>query len=226
MRQIALDVETTGIDPALGHKIIEIGCIEIVERKIAGNFHRYFNPNREIDREALQVHNITRAQLASQPVFSDCCQQILDFVRGAELIIHNAPFDLGFLDVEFNLAGRGTFLDESGCKVIDTLELARNTHPGLRNSLDALCERYSVNNDERAQAHNALLDARLLTQVYLAMTGGQISMSFGSATVADADAGADMGTGRDFEVPVIPATPEEVETHRRFMERISGGEPD
>ena len=226
MKQIALDVETTGLDPALGHRIIEIGCIEIVERRITGDFHRYFNPGREIDREALQVHNITREQLASQPAFADCCRQILDFVHGAELIIHNAPFDLGFLDAEFELAGKNAFLDESRCTVIDTLEFACNRHPGLRNSLDALCERYNVKHDERAKAHGALLDARLLTQVYLAMTGGQISMSFGSAAVSDTDEETDAQPGRRFDVPVISASQEELELHERFMEKIKKTEPD
>ncbi len=226
MKQIALDVETTGMEPALGHRIIEIGCIEIVERKITGEFHQYFNPDREIDPEALRVHAITRKQLANQPSFSDCFQQILDFVRGAELIIHNAPFDLGFLDAEFELAGRGTFLDESRCSVIDTLELARNKHPGLRNNLDALCERYNVKSDERAKAHGALLDARLLTRVYLAMTGGQISMSLDAVVVADAGGEKDTRIERHFDVPVIAATEEECEAHRQFMERMRAGKPD
>jgi len=180
MRQIVLDTETTGLEPADGHRIIEIGCVELLERRLTGNtYHQYIQPDREIDAGAIEVHGITNESLADKPRFADIVDEFLDFIRGAELIIHNAPFDVGFLDHEFRLldASPGTVTDH--CTVLDTLALARRLHPGQRNNLDALCRRYEIDNSQR-DLHGALLDAEILADVYLAMTGGQVSLSLDS----------------------------------------------
>ncbi len=172
-RQIVLDTETTGLEPELGHRIIEIGCIEVVDRRRTGRlFHRYLCPDRDIDAGALQVHGITAEFLRDQPRFADVAEELLGFLTGAELVIHNAPFDVAFLDAELGrLSGEaGRVADH--CQVLDTLQLARQLHPGQRNGLDALCKRYSIDNSQR-ELHGALLDAELLLDVYLAMTGGQ-----------------------------------------------------
>jgi DNA polymerase III subunit epsilon len=173
MRQIVLDTETTGLEPEQGHRIIEIGCIEVVNRRRSGRvFHRYLCPDREIDAGALQVHGLTTEFLSGQPRFAEVAGELLEFLRGAELIIHNAPFDVAFLDAELRKlqASPGRIADH--CTVLDTLQMARQMHPGQRNGLDALCKRYSVDNSQR-ELHGALLDADLLLEVYLAMTGGQ-----------------------------------------------------
>jgi DNA polymerase-3 subunit epsilon len=180
MRQIVLDTETTGLEPADGHRIIEIGCVELLERRLTGNtYHQYIQPDREIDAGAIEVHGITNESLADKPRFADIVDEFLEFVRGAELIIHNAPFDVGFLDHEFRLleTSPGTVTDH--CTVLDTLALARRLHPGQRNNLDALCRRYEIDNSQR-DLHGALLDAEILADVYLAMTGGQVSLSLDS----------------------------------------------
>jgi DNA polymerase-3 subunit epsilon len=180
MRQIVLDTETTGLEPADGHRIIEIGCVELLERRLTGNtYHQYIQPDREIDAGAIEVHGITNESLVDKPRFADIVDEFLDFVRGAELIIHNAPFDVGFLDHEFGLLEKppGTVTDY--CTVLDTLALARRLHPGQRNNLDALCRRYEIDNSQR-ELHGALLDAEILADVYLAMTGGQVSLSLDS----------------------------------------------
>lgn len=180
MRQIVLDTETTGLETSDGHRIIEVGCIEMVDRRITGEqFHRYVNPEREIDAGALEVHGLDADFLAGKPLFADIVGEFLEFVRDAQLIIHNAPFDVGFLDYELSLAGPEWGRTEDHCSVLDTLDLARRTHPGMKNSLDALCKRYSVDNTGRT-LHGALLDAQLLAEVYLAMTGGQTAISFGT----------------------------------------------
>jgi len=180
MRQIVLDTETTGLEPADGHRIIEIGCVELLERRLTGNtYHQYIQPDRQIDAGAIEVHGITNESLADKPRFADIVGEFLDFIRGAELIIHNAPFDVGFLDHEFGLleTSPGTVTDHS--TVLDTLALARRLHPGQRNNLDALCRRYEIDNSQR-DLHGALLDAEILADVYLAMTGGQVSLSLDS----------------------------------------------
>jgi len=184
MRQIVLDVETTGLEASAGHRIIEIGCVEILNRRPTGQkFHRYLNPEREIDAGALAVHGIELARLAQAPKFAEIAPDLIAFISGAELIIHNAPFDVGFLDAELaRLAGEARTV-AGLCRVLDTLALARSLHPGQRNSLDALCKRYSVDNSKR-DLHGALLDAGILVDVYLAMTGGQ------SALALDVRAGA------------------------------------
>ncbi len=180
MRQVVLDTETTGLEPELGHRIIEVGCIELVNRRRTGrHFHRYLCPEREIDPGALQVHGLSAEFLKGQPRFAEIAGEFLEFVRGAELIIHNAPFDVAFLDAEFaRLPEGGTVA--AHCEVLDTLQMARRMHPGQRNGLDALCKRYSVDNSQR-DLHGALLDAELLLEVYLAMSGGQGALGLDDA---------------------------------------------
>lgn len=177
MRQVVLDTETTGLQTKDGHRIIEIGCIELVNRKRTGQrYHQYINPQRTIDEGALAVHGITNHFLTDKPIFSDIIDELMAFINGAELIVHNAPFDIGFLNHEITLTGKkGYSINETNFRIIDTLVLARQLHVGQRNSLDALCKRYSIDNSQR-ELHGALLDAHLLSHVYLAMTGGQGSL--------------------------------------------------
>ena len=183
MRQIVLDTETTGLDPAAGHRIIEIGCVELVNRKLTGNnYHQYIQPNREIDAGAMEVHGITNEFLTDKPVFDDLVEEFVDYIRGAELIIHNAPFDVGFLNHEFKRSNLKT-ATEDFCSVQDTLALARRMHPGQKNNLNALCKRYDIDNSRR-ELHGALLDAEILADVYLAMTGGQVALLLGGQTDA------------------------------------------
>jgi DNA polymerase-3 subunit epsilon len=229
MRQIVLDVETTGLEASAGHRIIEIGCIEILNRRLTGQrFHRFLNPEREIDAGALAVHGIELARLQQQPKFAEIAAELLAFIGGAELIIHNAPFDVGFLDAELMRLGESRTI-ASVCKVLDTLALARSLHPGQRNSLDALCKRYSVDNTRR-ELHGALLDAGILVDVYLAMTGGQ------SALALDASGGRGESSrssaitlarapGVTLTVPV--ADSDEVRQHEAMLDLIqksSGGQ--
>ena len=177
MRQIILDTETTGLDPLQGHRIIEIGCVELENRKLTGNRYQcYLNPGREVDIAAMEVHGISDEFLADKPVFAQVEAEFIEFVRGAELLIHNAPFDIGFLNNELRLSNAGNGQMEDLCSVLDTLVLARAKHPGQRNSLDALCKRYAVDNTQR-ELHGALLDAEILADVYLMMTSGQSSLS-------------------------------------------------
>ena len=177
MRQIILDTETTGLDPLQGHRIIEIGCVELEDRKPTGNHYQcYLNPEREVDIAAMEVHGISNEFLADTPVFAQVEAEFIEFVRGAELLIHNAPFDIGFLNNELRLSNAGNGPMEDLCQVLDTLVLARAKHPGQRNSLDALCKRYDVDNTQR-ELHGALLDAEILADVYLMMTSGQSNLS-------------------------------------------------
>ncbi len=183
MRQIVLDTETTGLDPKEGHRIIEIGCVELVNRQLTGNdYHQYLQPDRLIDEGAMKVHGITNEYLSDKPRMADVADGFLDYVRDTELIIHNAPFDVGFINHEFRLLGAGWKNIESYCQVFDSLEMARRLRPGQRNSLDAVCRAYEVDNSNR-ELHGALLDARILAEVYLAMTGGQVSLSLGGDDV-------------------------------------------
>ncbi|MEQ1661446.1 MAG: DNA polymerase III subunit epsilon [Thiobacillus sp.] len=178
MRQIILDTETTGLDPNQGHRIIEIAAVEMVSRRLTGShLHRYVNPERDIDAGAMQVHGITPEFLQDKPKFSDIARDFIDFIQGAELIIHNAPFDIGFLNMELRLLGL-PLLDQVCAGVIDTLPMAKALHPGQRNNLDALCKRYGVDNSART-LHGALVDCELLAAVYLALTRGQESLSIG-----------------------------------------------
>ena len=171
-RQLVLDTETTGLEPSQGHRIIEIGVVEMIDRRLTGNnFHIYLQPDREIDAGAIEVHGITNEFLADKPRFEDIAQELADYLRGAEVIIHNAPFDVGFIDAEYQRMENGLTM-ASLCEVIDTLVMAREMHPGQRNSLDALCGRYDVDNKHRTK-HGALLDSEILADVYLAMTGGK-----------------------------------------------------
>ena len=180
MRQIVLDTETTGLEPAGGHRIIEIGCVELNDRRLTGNtYHQYIQPDREIDAGAIEVHGITNEKLADKPRFRDIAAEFLEFIRDAELVIHNAPFDVGFIDHEFGLLPDSPGCVNDYCSVLDTLALARRMHPGQRNSLDALCRRYEIDNSQR-ELHGALLDAEILADVYLAMTGGQVNLSLDS----------------------------------------------
>lgn len=184
MRQIVLDTETTGLDPKSGHKIIEIAALEMVNRRITGDYyHQYINPLRDIERDAAQVHGITNEMLQDKPVFKDIVNDFLSYVKGAELIIHNAPFDVGFINVEMASVAKSLGKIESYCQVTDTLKMARQLHMGQRNSLDALCKRYGVDNSNR-DLHGALIDSELLAKVYLAMTGGQGSL-FAEAKAAE-----------------------------------------
>lgn len=188
MRQIVLDTETTGLEPSDGHRIIEIGCVELVNRKFTGNhYHQYLQPDREIDQGAIEVHGITNEFLEDKPRFIDVVDEFLEFIEGAELVIHNAPFDVGFLDHELGLldADKGKLSDY--CTVLDTLVLARQMHPGQRNSLDALCKRYEIDNSHR-ELHGALLDSEILADVYLRMTGGQTSLTLGRQSASNQQA--------------------------------------
>ncbi|MDQ7075389.1 MAG: DNA polymerase III subunit epsilon [Gammaproteobacteria bacterium] len=225
MRQIVLDTETTGLDPKSGHRIIEIGCVELMNRNLTGNhYHQYINPQREVDAGAMAVHGISNEFLADKPTFDEIAQPFFDYIKGAELIIHNAPFDVGFINHEFVLLGQVLpAIDSAGvCTILDTLKMARKRHPGQRNSLDALCKRYGVDNTQR-DLHGALLDSEILADVYLAMTGGQVSLSFG-----DLHNGAAAGEVQVVHqvTPVIKATSAELEAHESLLETVrkeSGG---
>ena len=182
MRQIVLDTETTGLEPSDGHRIIEIGCVELLDRRLTGNtFHQYLQPDREIDAGAIEVHGITNEFLADKPRFADIAEDFLAYIDGAELVIHNAPFDVGFINHELKLYAPDSPRVSDRCRVLDTLALARRLHPGQKNNLDALCRRYEIDNSHR-DLHGALLDAEILADVYLAMTGGQVALSLGGAT--------------------------------------------
>lgn len=230
MRQIVLDTETTGLEPTQGHRLIEIGCVELVNRKLTGrHYHQYLNPDREIDAGAIEVHGITNEMLADKPRFPAIVDEMLDFIRGAELIIHNAPFDLGFLNNELQLLGRNERIRDI-CGVIDTLVLARQRHPGQKNNLDALCGRYGVDNSQR-DLHGALLDAEILADVYLLMTGGQTALALaGAEQSATNQSGAATGirrlpAGRP-PLPVVLANAIELEVHERRLldiDKASGG---
>src|SRR5678815_2229439 len=229
MRQIVLDVETTGLEASAGHRIIEIGCVEILNRRPTGQkFHRFLNPEREIDAGALAVHGIELSRLAQAPKFAEIAVELIAFVEGAELIIHNAPFDVGFLDAEFaRLNGARTIAQV--CKVLDTLALARSLHPGQRNSLDALCKRYSVDNTMR-ELNGALLDAGILVDVYLAMTGGQsalaLDMSGGRGAAIRNSAPSAPVRAPGISLVVTTADDEELRQHEAMLDLIakaSGG---
>jgi DNA polymerase-3 subunit epsilon len=217
MRRIVLDTETTGLEPSLGHRVIEIACVELFDRRPTGrNFHRYLNPDREIDAGAIQVHGLTTDFLADKPRFPDIADELIEFVEGAELLIHNAPFDVGFLDAEFALMGRPGIA--TVCPVTDTLAMAREIHPGKRNSLDALCDRYQVDNSRRS-LHGALLDAQLLADVWLAMTRGQDTLDI-SLVMASETAVNGGPAPRPEVLAVVRASAEELDAHAAMCERI------
>lgn len=222
-RQIVLDTETTGLEVDLGHRIIEVGCVELKNRRpTLNNWHHYIQPDREIDPGAQAVHGITDEKLADKPRFAELARELWDYLAGAELIIHNASFDVGFLDREFALAGLPGKLAEV-CKITDTVSMARKLHPGQKANLDALCKRYNVDNSNR-DFHGALLDARLLADVYLAMTGGQ------SRLVLDDGSGgqggrrsrfAELLAAGDGPLPVIAPSPQELDAHRAKLQKLA-----
>lgn len=222
MRQIVLDTETTGLEPSQGHRVIEIGCVELVNRRLTGNnLHIYINPQRAIDAGALEVHGISNDFLADKPLFSDIADTFIDFVKGAELVIHNAPFDVGFLDVELSDLNRGYKRVEEYCSILDTLAMARKKHPGQKNNLDALCKRYFVDNTQR-ELHGALLDAEILADVYLIMTGGQSSFALGHDNVTEGTAANKIKKLDKNRSPlkVILATEKEQVAHQSRLESI------
>lgn len=224
-RQIILDTETTGLETRDGHRIIEIGCVEMIDRQLTGNnFHVYLKPDREIDEEAIAVHGITNEFLADKPRFEDIADDLLAFVDGAELIIHNAPFDIGFLDYELERVGPRLKKILNYCTVTDTLVMARDLFPGQRNTLDALCKRYDINNAHRT-LHGALLDAEILGDVYLAMTGGQVSLLLGRQGEDNSGTGAAAGSIRRLTIDaaalrVIRADEEELAAHAERLAAI------
>jgi DNA polymerase-3 subunit epsilon len=221
MRQIILDTETTGLEPEEGHRVIEIGALEMEDRRLTGrHFHTYLNPERDIEEGALEVHGITLQFLQDKPRFADIAEEFMAFVEGAELVIHNAPFDLAFLDYELSLAGQGAGRLSDSARVLDTLELARDLHPGQRNNLDALCRRYEVDNSSRT-LHGALLDAEILADVYLAMTGGQEDLGLSLDQPAKAEESfAGFAAGGSVSLKVIRATDEELAQHRQRLRDI------
>jgi DNA polymerase-3 subunit epsilon len=228
-RQLVLDTETTGLEPSQGHRIIEIGVVEMIDRRLTGNnFHIYLQPDREIDAGAIEVHGITNEFLADKPRFEDIAQELADYLRGAEVIIHNAPFDVGFIDAEYQRMENGLTM-ASLCEVIDTLVMAREMHPGQRNSLDALCGRYDVDNKHRTK-HGALLDSEILADVYLAMTGGQKSLGW----EADDDKEGDSNTKgirrvnrEGLSLRVLKANADELAAHEERLDAMtsSGATP-
>ena len=214
MRQVVLDTETTGLDPRQGHRIIEIGALELIDRQLTGQqYHVYLNPEREIEQGALEVHGITEEFLRDKPRFAEIADDLLAFADGAELVIHNAPFDIGFIDNELSLLGHQHASITEIATVLDTLEMARDLHPGQRNNLDALCKRYEVDNSSRS-LHGALLDAEILTDVFLAMTGGQVDLglSLESTSVSVDDDDGHQHTGHPV-LFVLKADDEELAQH-------------
>jgi DNA polymerase-3 subunit epsilon len=223
MRQIVLDTETTGLSFAQGHRVIEIGCIELVNRRLTGReYHRFLNPDRDIDEGAERVHGISRADLETQPRFPEIVDELLEFLKDSELVIHNAAFDVGFLENELGLMKHPKPSITDHAMVLDTLSLAREIHPGQRNSLDALCKRYEVDASNR-DVHGALIDAELLARVYLAMTGGQAALSL------DEEEGLNIGSGEevlvrprrsDLNLVVITASDEEAAAHEALLDKM------
>lgn len=222
MRQVVLDTETTGLDPNKGHRIIEIGCVELIDRKRTGNeLHQYLQPDRKIDAGAIEVHGITNEFLEDKPHFADIVDDFLAYIKDSELIIHNAPFDVGFIDMELTLTGRKLGDTKKYCEVIDSLVMARRMRPGQKNSLDALCKHFNIDNSQR-ELHGALLDAELLAEVYLALTGGQ------EALFQDSDAGQNSAAEmivRQLDasrsaLPIIQATVEEQILHEAWLDEL------
>lgn len=224
MRQIVLDTETTGLETAQGHRIIEIGALELDGRRKTGRtYHVYLNPDREVDAGAVEIHGITNEFLADKPRFADIADEFFEFINGADLVIHNAPFDVGFMDHEFALLERDLPKVRECCGITDTLVMARKMHPGQRNTLDALCKRYEVDNSQR-DLHGALLDAEILADLYLTMTGGQVTLLLGGEDEESGGAG-----GRYAPRPVsaerpglrvVRASEQETEAHEAWLDRL------
>ena len=223
MRQVVLDTETTGLSTAHGHRIIEIGCLELQNRRLTGReFHRFVNPERDIDEGAERVHGISLLDLEGQPLFAEIAEEFLDFIRGSELVIHNAEFDVGFLEHELALMKHAQPAITDHATVLDTLGLARKLHPGQRNSLDALCKRYSVDASRR-EVHGALIDSELLAKVYLAMTGGQAALSLdteaGESARVESESMSEADRG-SLKLLVVPASDEELAAHESLLDRM------
>jgi len=231
MRIIVLDTETTGLNPNLGDRVVEIGCVELKRRKLTGRtWHCYLRPNKKMDEKALQIHGLTDEFLQDKPLFAEVCADFLAFIKGAKLVIHNAEFDLKFLDSELTIAEQNEFVPLNNyCEVFDTLALARQLHPNQRNNLDVLCRRYNVDNSKRDK-HGALLDAELLAQVYLAMTGGQASLAIGddnafSAPKSNAFTANERQNLADLpKTKIIYASTEELTAHEQFLNKMHNKE--
>jgi DNA polymerase-3 subunit epsilon len=225
MRQIVLDTETTGLETSQDHRIIEIGCVELVNRKLTGkHYHQYINPQRKVDEGAMQVHGITDEFLEDKPLFENIVDEFLAFVGDAELVIHNAPFDVGFINHELSKLTKYPKSIAGLCSIIDTLAVARNKHPGQRNNLDALCKRYAVDNSQR-DLHGALLDAEILADVYLIMTGGQVNLNINDQSSADkGSSGTTSGIRRlsadRKPLKVIKANDSELSSHQQKLDTI------
>ncbi|MCB5227982.1 DNA polymerase III subunit epsilon [Alishewanella sp. 16-MA] len=220
-RQIILDTETTGINPKDGHRIIEIGCVELLNRRFTGNnYHVYINPEREIEAEAIAVHGITNQRLQHEPKFRDIAQGFFEYIKGAELVIHNAAFDVGFIDHEFALLQPKLPPVAEYCGIVDTLKLARDLHPGQKNNLDALCRRYDINNSHRT-LHGALLDAEILADVYLLMTGGQVSLNLAAEDANNQqDQQGPLVIQRSGKLKVIKASSQELTAHQSRLDLV------
>ncbi|OUR81793.1 DNA polymerase III subunit epsilon [Cycloclasticus sp. 46_120_T64] len=225
MRQVILDTETTGLEPKQGHRIIEVGCVELINRRLTGNnFHYYLNPQRDIDEGAVEVHGLTSEFLADKPLYEDIASELYDYLKGAEVVIHNAAFDVGFINHEYRLMGFSQPNMRDWCEVSDSLLMARKKFPGQRNSLDALCKRFDIDNSQR-QLHGALLDAEILADVYLMLTGGQHSL-FAEETEVDVTLEKKTFDENRPRLAVVKATPAEIEQHLVRIEAIkkaSGG---
>jgi len=222
MRQVILDTETTGLDPAQGHRIVEIGCVEMKNRRKTGRtFHHYVNPERDIEEGAYGVHGISHEDLQGKPIFKDIAREFIDFIRDSEVIIHNAPFDVAFLNAELAILDEQWGAVEDYCRIIDTLTLARELHPGQKNSLDALCTRYEVDNSQR-DLHGGLLDAQILSDVYLAMTGGQASLLLDDEVKNNTDAvqNRDRPVNQALHLAVIEPGREELTAHSQMLDLI------
>lgn len=226
MRQIVLDTETTGIDPSEGHRIIEIGCVELMERQLTGrHYHVYINPDREVEEEAISVHGITNEFLADKPRFAEIAQEFFEFIEGAELVIHNAAFDVGFMDAEFARL-KPVRKTADHCGILDSLAIARRKHPGQKNNLDALCKRYGVDNSNR-ELHGALLDAEILADVFLLLTGGQTALSLDAGGDGDEGGTAIRRLPKDrARLAVVRASEDELTAHEAFLDTVekAGGE--
>ena len=222
MRQVVLDTETTGLEVDQGHRVLELGCVEIIDRRLTRrHLHHYINPQREIDDGALEVHGITREFLADKPRFEEVWSEFLEFVKGAELVIHNAGFDVAFLNREMQLVSPSLGKITDYCTVVDSLEIARNKHPGQKNNLDALCKRYNIDNSQR-ELHGALLDAEILADVYLLMTGGQVTLGLDDVMEGPgmASAGIRRLLGDRAQLRVIRANDEELALHSQALDRL------
>ncbi len=223
MRQIVLDTETTGLETSQNHRIIEIGCIELIDRRITDNsWHRYINPHREIDAGAFEVHGISNEFLQDKPRFSEIAQDFLDYIDGAELVIHNAPFDVGFLDHELSKLDKESRTIGEFCTVLDTLVMARQKHPGQKNNLDALCRRYEIDNSKR-NLHGALLDAQILADVYLVMTGGQTALGLDDSDMnvnAVDKSSSRQPIIRNGALPIWTGNEESERAHKNYLEYI------